>query len=252
MNRPRSGRIIFVTGTDTGVGKTVLTALLLCHLRRSGCRALAMKPFCSGSRADARLLYTLQDRELALEEINPFYFPEPVAPLVAARQHRRQVRLEAVLERIFRVVSSLQGLAQRPTPGAAPGMSLGPEPCLLVEGSGGLLVPLGVGYTVLDLIAALCCEVIVVGRNRLGTLNHCLLTVRTLQGIGLQRLRVVLMGCRRCDIAAASNPDMLAELVAPIPVQVVPHLGLNWRTAARLRGSAARLCRLLASLVRER
>lgn len=251
MNRPKSGRIIFITGTDTGVGKTVLTALLLCHLRRTGRRALAMKPFCSGSRADARLLYKLQDGELTLEQINPFYFAESVAPLVAARRHRRQIGLEAVREHIYGVASSLSGTSAQPSPDAVSGIRAGLQPCLLVEGSGGLLVPLGVNYTVLDLIASLGCEVIVVGRNRLGTLNHCLLTLRTLQAIGVQRLKLVLMGCRNGDSSASSNPRLLAELLAPIPVKVVSHLGAHCRSAARLRASAGSLRRTLARLARE-
>src|SRR2546429_4432134 len=99
MQRPT----IFITGTDTGVGKTVLTGLLVTHLRNQGTDALAIKPFCSGSRADAKLLQAIQDRELTLEEINPFYFPEPVAPLVAARLHRRAITLRQVLAHIERV-----------------------------------------------------------------------------------------------------------------------------------------------------
>src|SRR5579859_28442 len=86
-------RIIFVTGTDTGVGKTVLMGLLLAHLRRRGAAAFALKPFCSGSRRDVQLLHALQNRELQAGEINPFYFPEPVAPVASARQPGRGVQL---------------------------------------------------------------------------------------------------------------------------------------------------------------
>ena len=107
-------RIVFITGTDTGVGKTLFTGLLLTHLRRRGEGALALKPFCSGTRADARLLYELQGRELSLDETNPFYFPEPIAALVAARKHRRHISLRQVL-------SHLQTMLQRlvPNPNAA-------------------------------------------------------------------------------------------------------------------------------------
>ena len=65
MNRISQARIIFITGTDTGVGKTLLTGLLLDHLRHSGCHALAMKPFCSGSRADTEFLHAVQDQNTA-------------------------------------------------------------------------------------------------------------------------------------------------------------------------------------------
>src|SRR5262249_51966743 len=143
-------RIIFITGTDTGVGKTLLTGLLVCHLRASGCHALAMKPFCSGGRADVDFLRVAQDRELTADEINPFYFREPIAPLVAARKRHIKIRLPDVLRAISDILARCE--------------------CLLIEGSGGLLVPLGEGYTVADLISKLNCEVIVVSRNRLGTI----------------------------------------------------------------------------------
>ena len=115
-------RIVFVTGTDTGAGKTLLTGLLLHHLRQNGCHALAMKPFCSGSRADVEFLRAVQDDDLTLDEINPFFFAEPVAPLVAARKHNRLIRAPEVLRRI-------KGLAAQCE-------------CLLIEGIGGVMVPL--------------------------------------------------------------------------------------------------------------
>src|SRR5258705_11852752 len=94
-NLRRPGKIIFVTGTDTGVGKTLLTGLLLHHLRQSGCHAVAMKPFCSGGTADIEFLDAVQEGELDPAEINPFYFSEPIAPVLAARKHHRNIRLGA-------------------------------------------------------------------------------------------------------------------------------------------------------------
>src|SRR2546426_834034 len=88
--RRRVAKILFVTGTDTGVGKTLVVASLLYHLRQRDVSALAMKPFCSGSRADVQLLQRIQDGAVTNEEANPFYFREPVAPLVAARKTGRE------------------------------------------------------------------------------------------------------------------------------------------------------------------
>ncbi|MCL5097200.1 MAG: dethiobiotin synthase, partial [Candidatus Omnitrophica bacterium] len=93
-------KTVFITGTDTGVGKTVLTALLLAYLRRQGRIVWAIKPFCTGRRGDVRLLHRLQDGELTLAEINPFHFSEPVAPLVAMRRSGCKVSLSAVLRHI--------------------------------------------------------------------------------------------------------------------------------------------------------
>lgn len=215
--RRRSGRIIFVTGTDTGVGKTVFTGLLLHHLRTSGVHALAMKPFCSGGRADVRLLRAMQDRELSEDEINPFYFSEPVAPLVAGRRHNTLVSLAKVLRHIKRISQRCE--------------------CLLIEGSGGLFVPLGENFLVSDLIHRLNGEVIIVSRNRLGTINHTLLTINGLKKLSkktdakrftsAKKLQIALIQEARSDPSCATNLRILTELCAPIPVLAVGFLGKN-------------------------
>lgn len=213
-------QIIFITGTDTGVGKTVATGLLLYNLRRRGIRALAVKPFCSGVRDDVRWLHRLQDGELSFEEINPWFFRLPLAPSVAARQLRREA--PALQE----VVQHIRWLAER---------------CdvLLVEGAGGLLVPLGAlraiangkgqihCYTAADLIRALQAKALVVARNKLGTINHTLLTVQALPFFAANRLAVVLIEQKRPDLSANTNPEVLGELLGPVKVFSVPHLGSN-------------------------
>lgn len=240
MNHTSPPRITFITGTDTGVGKTLLTALLLCHLRNTGRRALALKPFCSGGRGDARLLYRLQDSELPLAQLNPYFFREPLAPLVAARKERRRIGLAEVRQHIQTLLAAA------------------PLEHLLIEGSGGVLVPLGEGparrgspqvYTALDLVAALSCEVVVVAPDRLGTLNHSLLTLRRLQASDIQCLKLVMMGCRPADPSARSNRYLLAELLSPVPVFHLPFLQARRRsvealpaTAARLRATLRRVC----------
>ena len=202
-------KIIFVTGTDTGVGKTLLTALLLHHLRQSPGRTLAMKPFCSGGRGDVRLLQSLQPGEISDAEMNPFYFAQPIAPLVAREQKRKSIRLPDVIRRITAVQKKCDQL--------------------LIEGSGGLLVPLGPGYTVADLIVKLDCRVIVVARNRLGTINHTLLTVQVLKanGIKANSIAVVLMGARKPDVSSSTNERTILELLRPIRVLSIPYMGVR-------------------------
>jgi dethiobiotin synthetase len=229
VNKTSSPRIIFITGTDTGVGKTLLTGLLLHHLRQSGCHALAMKPFCCGSRADTEFLRAVQDGELTLDEISPFFFAEPLAPLVAARRGHSSICLQDVFRRIKRIASRCQ--------------------CLLIEGIGGLLVPLGEGFTVRDLIARLGCEVIVVSRGRLGTINHTLLTVEALQRIEIQRLKAVLMSSQKGDSATRSNGLILAELLAPTPVLPVGFLGRNPLRLEALKKSEKKIEKTLARIL---
>jgi dethiobiotin synthetase len=216
-----SAKIIFVTGTDTGVGKTLLTALLLQHLRLNGVRALAMKPFCSGGRADVNLLQSLQPGELSDAEMNPFYFPEPVAPLVSEKMRRKTIRLKEVLARIQSIKAKCE--------------------TLLIEGSGGLLVPLGRGFTVADLIAQLDCQVVVAARNRLGTINHTLLTIGALREIGQVPRTVVLMGCAKADVSSRTNRETLTELLRPMRVFEVPFLGNNCLIPAAVKRNVGKV-----------
>lgn len=198
-------RTIFITGTDTGVGKTVLTASLLHYLRSRGERALAMKPFCSGGRDDVMLLQTLQPGELTDDEVNPFFYTEAVAPLVAQRKRKG---LKVALKE---AVQKIRAVARR---------------CdvLIVEGSGGLLVPLGEKFTVAGLIAALKCEVLIVARNRLGTINHTLLTVAA-AGQLKRPMKVVLMDCGDRDDSTETNFAILRERLAPVSVLECPFWG---------------------------
>lgn len=216
IGKTAANKITFITGTDTGVGKTLFTALMLHHLRQAGVHALAMKPFCSGGRGDVRLLQSLQRGELPEREMNPFYFSAPVAPLVAARG-RNEIRLADVVRKIMRVESKCEQL--------------------VIEGSGGLLVPLGTGFTVADLIARLRCRVIVVGRNRLGTINHTLLTVAALESIGVTRkcLKIVLMDQPDPDPSCRTNVSVLGELLSPTQIISIPWLGRNACTVSSVK-----------------
>src|SRR5208282_3772315 len=93
-------QVFFITGTDTGVGKTVLNTLLTQFLRERGVSAAALKPICSGGRDDARTLHAALNGALSLDEINPWHFRAPVAPLLAARRERKRVRLADVLAHV--------------------------------------------------------------------------------------------------------------------------------------------------------
>src|SRR6266705_4632620 len=91
---------LFITGTDTVVGKTVLAALLIRFLIGRGVNAAALKPVCSGGRDDARTLRAAMDGMLPLDEINPWHFRAPIAPLLAARREERSVTRSQVLAHI--------------------------------------------------------------------------------------------------------------------------------------------------------
>ena len=183
-------RIIFITGTDTGVGKTVLTALLAQFLRERGENVAALKPICSGGRADARALRAATDGSLALDEINPWHFRAPVAPLLAARREQKRVHFAEA-------VAHIRGIQKR-------------FDLLLVEGAGGLLSPLGESFNSRDLIAALGALPLVVAPNRLGAVNHILLTLAALPRVAGAAARVVLTSPPKRDATTATNAKLLA------------------------------------------
>jgi len=224
-----SGKILFVTGTDTGVGKTLLTGLLLRHLRGEGVHALAMKPFSSGSRDDALLLGALQGGELGIDEVNPFFFKVPMAPLVAARKEGRTVGLRQAIAAIQRVRCRCEWL--------------------LVEGVGGVMVPLGEKWSVRDLILRLGCAVVVVSRNRLGTINHTILTAEALKRAGIQRIKIVLMNEQRSDPSSSSNPLIISELLRPTPVFSIRYLGDEAACPSRLGKNLKKIQKTLARIL---
>lgn len=222
--------LVFVTGTDTGVGKTTLTCLLLCYLIHSGARVAAVKPLGSGGRGDAQLLARLQNGEWPLELVNPYWFAAPLAPGVAARQAGRRIRLAPVRRYLARMQASCD--------------------CLLVEGAGGLLTPLGEGFTLADLVVDMDGTALVVAANRLGAINHTLLTVSYLRHLGIKKIKVVLMELCRKNLVSYSNSLILSELLCPTPVFSVPFLGSRATELAVLKKSAKKNQKTLARILR--
>ena len=184
-------RTYFITGTDTGVGKTVFTVSLLWSLRRRGVNAAGLKPVCSGGRGDARKIFAVSECVLSLDEINPWHFRAAIAPLLAARQEKKQVKLA-------QAVAHVRAMQKR-------------FEVLLVEGAGGLLSPLGEGFDSRDLMLALRAVPVIVAPNRLGVVNNVLLTLKALPKKLRDKARVVLMPERQPDIVAKWNAPLLAE-----------------------------------------
>jgi dethiobiotin synthetase len=198
------GRILFITGTDTSVGKTVLTCLLTRHLRDHGVRVAALKPICSGGRDDAGALRAAIEGALALDEINPWHFRAPLAPLMAARRERKRVKFDDVIGHVRSIQKRFE--------------------VVLVEGAGGLLSPLGEGFNSRDLIVALRATPIIVCPNRLGAVNHSLLTIEALPRTAVRRARVVLIDPLEPDSASLTNRELLSESLGTLRVLTLPWL----------------------------
>jgi dethiobiotin synthetase len=198
---------LLVTGTDTGVGKTVIAAALVLALRERGVRAIGFKPAETGvdaaQESDSEVLAKASG--VADPRAQPLLsLSEPLAPAVAAERAGQVLRPAAIEARIH----ALRADGYR----------------LVVEGAGGLLVPLAWGYSALDLADQMGLEAIVVARAGLGTLNHTCLTVDALQSRGVPVRGVVLNSATPLPtLADETNPEALRRLRPGLRVFSVPH-----------------------------
>jgi len=195
----------FVTGTDTGVGKTHTVVQLLRLLRENGRSCAGFKPICCGDRQDAERLLGASANGLTIDQINPLWLKTPAAPLTTAQIEGVTVDIECLLNAFRTLRAQVDNV--------------------FVEGVGGWMVPIRSDYFVRDLAIEMRLPVLVVAKNRLGCLNHTLLTVRSVQAAGLRCAGVVLnttMGGE--DIASTTNADILATI---LDVPLLPELAPN-------------------------
>ena len=221
-------QIFFITGTDTGVGKTVFTRLLAQFLRRRGVAVAALKPLCSGGRDDALALHAALAGGLPLDEINPWHFRAPLAPLLAARRENKTVKLAQVLAHIRARQKQFA--------------------VTLVEGAGGLLSPLGKHFDSRDLLAALRATPVIVAPNKLGAVNHILLTLSALSPPPRARAVVILFAPRKPDAATATNAGLLGQFLPRARIFNLPWLGDEFEPEKALKD--ARVRKTLAALTK--
>ncbi|MBA2243024.1 MAG: dethiobiotin synthase [Chthoniobacterales bacterium] len=184
---------LFLTGTDTGVGKTYTAVCLLRLARAAGLRCAGFKPICCGDRRDAELLLAASSEGLSIDEVNPVWLKTPVAPFSAAWIEKVEIQPE-------QLTAGLAELQQR-------------FDLVLVEGVGGWLVPIKRDYFVADLAKQMALPVVVVALNRLGCLNHVMLTLRSVETSGLRCDGVVLNNANHsADVASATNEKILRKI----------------------------------------
>jgi dethiobiotin synthetase len=200
-----------ITGTDTGVGKTTIAVGLLSVLHDQGFRVAGMKPIETGVRrgqpkSDGMRLWDAAGQVDSLWDVSPFVFEEPVAPFVAAGQGGEQIdlsRLDAAFARLARG-----------------------RQAVMVEGAGGVLCPIKADFLMLDLFARWRLELIVVAANRLGTINHTLLTIRAAEAAGLRVRGIVLNDapCMETDPSRQSNAQVLRSLIPHVQIVRYPRI----------------------------
>ena len=189
---------------------------------------MAMKPYCSGGLEDRELLAAAGQHELHREDITPIICNEPLAPLAALGGAEATASKQLAVDCIRRVQQEYE--------------------LLLVEGIGGIEVPLAPQYTIGNLIAELDTPALIVGQNRLGTLNHVLLSLHRLQALTGKQSPVALMEEPEPDLAAASNLGTLRETLPGIQVTSIQDLGLHasfeealWDNEKKIRKSLVQL-----------
>ncbi len=230
---------LFITGTDTNVGKTVVTAALGLALQQTGAKVGVVKPVETGSapdktNSDVHRLRTVFASCKNVDVGSVYRLPQPVAPLEAARNAQQRIDVDAILNacRTFAVQHDY----------------------VLVEGAGGILVPLTETHDVCDLIKLLGFPCLIVGRTRLGSVNHTRLTLRGLREAGIPVFGILLNHMDPTpEEQQASTVNLIRELsdapvLGPLPFQ--PHMDSQWEGGLRTLANHSTI-REVARMVQE-
>jgi dethiobiotin synthetase len=232
--RSRRGAGVFITGTDTGVGKTLVTAALAMGLQRMGRTVGVMKPIETGinpsgvGRSDAAVLRAMIGSEETLGAICPYQFELPVAPLAAAHAERRSID-PGVIRQVYRLLVNRYEY-------------------IVVEGIGGVRVPVTPKADMMDLIVSLKLPAIVVGRAGLGGINHALLTIDALRRRRIPPVALVLNRTHavRSAMARLQEKSTIEALKKQAGVPVLGPLAYEPGLAKSFRRSVVRLTRTAA------
>ena len=215
---------LFITGTGTEIGKTLVTAALCRELRAGGRAPRALKPVLSGydpatmHESDAGILLASLDEpvtEEAVAAITPWRFSAPLSPDMAAAREGRRLDVREI-------VAFCRGAEGDP---------------LLVEGVGGAMVPLDERHTVLDWMAALAAPALVVAGSYLGTISHTLTTLAAMRGRGVPIAGLVISESVESPVPPAETAETIARHAGPLPVAILPRLPAGsspWRAAPSL------------------
>ena len=190
---------LFITGTDTGVGKTFVTLHLAEKFRRDGMDVGVMKPISTGPDKDNDAVYLKKKLKLddPLELINPIRLKHPLAPYPAAIIQNEKLKIK-------KIFSAYKELSKR-------------HQIVIVEGIGGVAVPITKTYCVADLIHDMDLPAVVVARAGLGTINHTLLTIGALIDSQVEVIGIIMNGFTGKDLSEKTNAKVIEEL-SGVPV----------------------------------
>jgi len=184
------------------VGKTVVTTLLIRHLRHQGVDVMGVKPYCSGGRDDAIQIRGALGGTHSIDEINPWHFRAAVTPLLAARREGMRIEKRDGVRFLRQAMKHCEAL--------------------VIEGAGGLLSPLGEGFDARDLIVSLDATPVVVCPNKLGAINQVRLVMEALSQKAQRSARIALVRPKKRNRVTASNLAMIQEYFGRNPVVEIP------------------------------
>lgn len=221
-------KTLFITATGTEIGKTVVTTTLAWQARQRGEQVRVLKPVISGFDKDtydesdtAQILRSLEteETEAAIDAISPWRFKAPLAPDMAAAREGTTLDFEPMVE-FCREAES------------------GPEGLLLIEGVGGLMVPLTETETVLDWIKALACPSVMVAGSYLGTISHTLTAMETAEKHGLDIAAIVISESEDSPVPISETANAIGRFLSGVPILELPRLAPGcapWQEAPDLK-----------------
>jgi dethiobiotin synthetase len=222
---------LFITGTDTGVGKTVVAGAIAAHQKAAGAEVGVMKPAETGCctrdgklvPSDASFLKRASGTTDILGAVCPYTFEEPLAPAIAAKNAGREISAKFLIK-VYRAISRQHDMT-------------------IVEGAGGIMVPICADYSYLDLASDLDIPVVIVARAGLGTINHTLLTVHALRSKDIDIHSIILNHDRKsaADASTDTNPEVIRELSGIDSVFTLPYMPGIKRGMKTLKKAAGEL-----------
>ena len=208
-------RRFFVAGTDTGIGKTLIAGGLAAALRLEGVKVAVMKPVSCGGTEDAEFLRRCARCEEPLKFINPIALTRPLSPPLAATLERKNIDLK-------KIDAALAHFSKK-------------YEALVIEGCGGLLVPIRPGFFAINLIRRMRAECVLVSRSGLGAINHSLLSLEALKKRGVRPLGMIFnrLSGGPLSVPEKTNPKTIADLGGVASLGVFPFMknGADARSA---------------------
>ena len=208
-------KTIFITGTDTNVGKSIFSAILALSFLEEGKKTAIVKPIQTGSPKDTDFLSELTGNKIPI--FNTYTFSLAAAPQVAAKEENKIIQIEKITSDIRKLEKEFD--------------------CVIVEGIGGIAVPLKNGYLIADLIKGLAYPAIIVARPSLGTINHTALTIDFAKQKGINVLGFVISGYdeKTNDPVIKTAPDVISGITGVNCLMKIPFLkNLNYKSILEL------------------